>query len=379
MEVRCGKCNKLFRVSDDKITGIGIRFSCTRCGEYVRITQADFQKYTSSRSTAPALDQFQPKPGPPAVLFSETEGPGSSEAAPKVDEAMTLEPAASSDHEEAREEQAPPFVEPEPVAPAGASEQAVEMRPEPLMSIRSETKPPAPAEPQPQPQEEQELSLSSAPAGEPIAPKMEASPPASSKISPDVERLISEPVYSAAPSRSGRKVLVLFGLLIIFGLAGYGAVIYLHSSPQQKTERAAHEVVSNEGLQIVNPVGAIDANGDLIVTGVIENAMDKERNAWYVVLEVYDAQGAVLSKIRLLNGNQIYNRRDYDILAKRGANVQELKKNLLQERGIVVPPKGAANFEARYLQPPAGIASFIAQVLPFDREQLKKEIAETIK
>jgi hypothetical protein len=98
-----------------------------------------------------------------------------------------------------------------------------------------------------------------------------------------------------------------------------------------------------------------------------------------VVLEVYDAQGAVLSKIRLLNGNQIYNQRDYDILAKRGANVQELKAKILQGKGLVIPPKGRVNFEMRYLQPPLGIVSFVAQVVPFDRVQLNKEIAEEIR
>lgn len=174
-------------------------------------------------------------------------------------------------------------------------------------------------------------------------------------------------------------MLVLFGTLIVLGLAGYGVFVYLQPAPQKQVEEPAHEVTSIEGLQIANPVGAMDANGDLLVSGVIENSADKERTAWYVVVEVFDAQGAVLSKIRLLNGNQIYSRRDYDILAKRGANVQELKAKILQQQGIVIPPKGRANFEARYVQPPAGIASFVAQVVPFDRVQLYKEIAEEIK
>ena len=39
MDIRCGKCNKLFRVSDDKITGKGIKFACSRCGEAVKITR----------------------------------------------------------------------------------------------------------------------------------------------------------------------------------------------------------------------------------------------------------------------------------------------------------------------------------------------------
>lgn len=183
----------------------------------------------------------------------------------------------------------------------------------------------------------------------------------------------------STPSHSGRLVLILFGTLIVLGLAGYGVFVYLQPSPQKKVEAPAREITSIEGLQIVNPVGAVDASGDLIVTGVIENAADRERTAWYVVLEVYDAQGAVLSRLRLLNGNQIYSRRDFDILAKRGANVQELKAKLLQQKDVVIPPKGRVNFEMRFVQPPAGISNFVAQVLPFDRVQLDKEIAEEIK
>jgi len=164
-------------------------------------------------------------------------------------------------------------------------------------------------------------------------------------------------------------------------LAGYGIFEYLQSYPlypQKKAQEPAHELTSIEGLQIVNPSGAMDANGDLLVTGIIENDADKERADWYVVLEVYDVQGVVLSKIRLLNGNQIFSQRDYDILAKRGANVQELKA-MLQGKGLAIQPKGRLNFEVRYLQPPPGIASFVAQVVPFDRVQLNEEIAEGIR
>jgi hypothetical protein len=106
--------------------------------------------------------------------------------------------------------------------------------------------------------------------------------------------------------------------------------------------------------------------------------VDKERTAWYVVTEIYNAQGVVLSKIRLLNGKQIYSPSDYDILARRGVNIQELKAKNLQDKGVVIPPKGTVNFEVRCLQPPAGIASFVAQAQSFDPVQLQKEIAEEI-
>jgi len=387
MEVRCGACNKLFRVSDDKITGRGIKFPCTRCGEYVRITQEDFQTYTLSRSTVSVPDLIKPQPGPAtAPLSPETGGPVFKETDPLAGESMIFEPAASSTHEDMREEKAPPFIEPvrSESAPLMEREPTVEPKPEPLMLLKPKAEPPV--EPQPEPRQEPEplmaLETKAAPSpvssAQPSKPKTEIHRPAAPTVSPAAERTVMEPVYPTTPSRSGRMILVLFGTLIILGLAGYGAFVYLQSSPQKKAQDAAHEMISNEGLQIVNPAGTVDANGDLLVTGVIENATEKERTAWYVVLEVYDAQGAVLSKIRLLNGNQLYSRRDYDILAKRGVNVQDLKTKVLMEKGLVIPPKGSVNFEARYLQPLPGIASFVAQVVPFDRVQLSKEIAEDI-
>jgi hypothetical protein len=80
-----------------------------------------------------------------------------------------------------------------------------------------------------------------------------------------------------------------------------------------------------------------------------------------------------------LNGKQLYTRSDYDILAKRGENIQELKAGTLQDKGVAIPPKGNVAFEIRYLQPPAGIASFNAILQPFDPARLSNEIAEEAK
>jgi hypothetical protein len=171
--------------------------------------------------------------------------------------------------------------------------------------------------------------------------------------------------------------MVLLVTLIIAGLVACGIYFYLQSSPAppQKGKEAVHEMTSIEGLQIVNPAGSMDANGDLLISGVIENSTVKEKTSWYVLAVVNDAQGTELTKIRILNGKQIYTRRDYDILAGRGINVQELKTESLQEKGVVIPPMGSVKFEVRYLQPAPGIASFHTQVLPVDPVQLNKEIA----
>jgi phage FluMu protein Com len=341
MEVRCGKCNKLFRVSDDKITGTGIKFVCTRCSEYVKITREEFEHYTLSKSVIPSLDIPAPKPAAePAPA-----GPPPAQPAP--------EPVRESMPEAKTESQ--PDLMPAP-APQPTTEPAAVNK-----SIPEPVRPAAPAAP---------------PSGQtsaPTAPKKEHARPAA-----PVERKTVIAAPPAVPSRSGNLFIVLIVALILSGLAGYGVYAYLTSSSKHGKE-TAQETSSIEGLRISNVAGSMDANGDLVITGVVENTLDQEKTAWYVVVEVYDAQGTVLNKIRLLNGKQLYTRRDYEILAKRGVNIQDLKAKTLQEQGVVILPKSSVTFEMRYVQPPIGIASFNATLQPFDPVRLFKEIAEDLK
>jgi hypothetical protein len=214
-------------------------------------------------------------------------------------------------------------------------------------------------------------------------PKKEYASPVATAAPPAVERVVKGSIPASTPSRSGQMILVLVVTLIIVGLAAYGIHFYLQETPPTPSylpgkREVPRETVSIEGLQVANVVGSVQANGDLFISGIIQNTTEKERTSWYVVAEVYNAQGAILSKIRLLNGKQIYSRRDYDILAGRGVNVQELQAKNVQNMGVIIPPKGTVSFEIRYLQPSAGIASFVAQALPFDPVQLQKEIAGEI-
>jgi predicted Zn finger-like uncharacterized protein len=364
MEVRCKKCNKLFRVSDDKITGTGIKFPCTRCGDYVRITRDDFEHYTLSRGAeAVPADLFEQKPtSAESPLWPETA------AVPSGHESPDLNLAAQAPRESVSEEKPPVFVEPEHLTPASAAktESFVEPKSESLTQVKPSDQPPA------EPQSEQRSEPKPTSPVQPSVPLKESTRPAAP---PAMERIVIEPIPPSKRSPSG--LMLLFVTLIIAGLVAGGIYFYLQPSPAspQKGKEAVHEMTSIEGLQIVNPAGSMEANGDLLISGVIENSTAKEKTSWYVLAVVNDAQGAELIKIGILNGKQIYTRRDYDILAGRGVNVQELKMKSLQEKGVVIPPMGSVKFEVRYLQPAPGIASFHTQVLPVDPVQLHKEIA----
>ncbi len=484
MEIRCGGCNKLFRVSDDKITGKGVKFACTRCGEYVKITREDFDNYALSQTAVTALDQFESKakhaamqaPGTEAKhaeetaavqpsVVSEASHAESMPVAPKTpdvpvsaapdflqeqttvppselsvfdeqplqaDTGHVLEPEPVAAEEtklfelqreenkdykqetraEAKEEPKPepeqnpvPIPEPEPVS---KKEQTPEPMPVPKPEPKLGPKPVSKPEPQPEPKPTAKSDLKPQPAPElKVAPTMPARPEpkpagplrpepvrkaaagiaASAGMSVPVKKEPARPAASAPPvtvigasptqpSHSGRIVLVIS--IIVIMLAGAGVFYYLRSS-QRTVSDSTSTMTSIMGLRILSAAGSMEPNGDLLIAGEIENATDREQRAWYIVVDVFDASGTVINKLRLVNGKQFFTRNDYDIMARRGMNVKELKAQALAQQGAVIPPKGKVPFEIRYLQPPIGVASFNTTLQPFDPIRMYKDMADEAK
>lgn len=361
MEIRCGSCNKLFRVADEKITGAGIKFACTRCGNYVKITRQDFEQYNLSKTAAPVPPAFEPAAPTATFETAKTEATAGYEPTVAVPEKVPehpLPPAAETPHIEPASP-AKPTTAPEPehiLHPEAAGKQGQEAKP--ATAPRTESLHPS----------------------TPAASRPEQIPSALRPASTGVEVISAG---SPATASSGKKYLILVLLLVIlcgaafFILRSAGYNVFRFTQPASKgAEVVTKAMISPEGLQITSASGSLDQNQDLIISGMVENTTDKERPAWYVVVHVYDAQGAVIMHGRILNGKQLYTKRDYEILAKRGVNVQELKAKNLQDPGIVIPPKGSVRFELRFMEPPVGISSFNAMLQPFDPEQLFKEMAE---
>jgi len=486
MEVRCGGCNKLFRIPDEKITGKGIKFSCTRCHETVKVTREEFERYTLPKSSAAVLDRIEEKTKPAAV-----QAPTEEKAVPVEPDSVAtaedhIEPAAPVSQFEAqtqpaeeypqmpettavpeqkefehgtssvsaipREEQSLPAAEREPsfehvTAPEPASEpvqppepSASEFQPEQVQqaeSSRAELTSEKESEPaietkvklerieekiisseqkqesQPQQQEpvmvpEQSPTAEPAPVLKPAVPEPIVEAPRQEKEQkPEPERqtrqakashgslvtpaipkhepapyatsptIRSVPVAPETPSRSVNRFLVYTVILVIIGMIGYGVYTYM-GHKTQKREDLLKELSSTEGLHISSASGNIDSNGDLLIKCVIENSLDRERPVWYVVVDIYSAQGSLLGRIRSINGKQMYTQRDYDILSKRGMNIQELKAKNLEDQGVTIPPKGSVTFELKYVQPLSGAASVTATVSPFDPIRMFKELAEEI-
>jgi outer membrane biosynthesis protein TonB len=362
MEIRCGSCNKLFRVADEKITGSGIKFACTRCGEYVKITREDFERYNLAKAAAPVPPTLEPT-APAAILETAQPEATGRESAPVVPPVKGPEPPVPPAAEAPYAEPALPVTKPAPGPEPGHM-----IHPGPEEKQIPEAKPVVESKPEP-------LRPTA-----PSASRPERAPSPARPATTAAEIIAAEPLARAS---SGKKYLILVLLLFVLGAAaffilraaGYNVFRFTRSASKEAAV-ATKAMTSPEGLQIASASGSLDQNQDLIISGVIENTTDKEKAAWYVVVDVYDAQGTVLMRARMLNGKQLYTKKDYEVLAKRGVDVQELKTKGLQDPGVVIPPKGSVRFEIRFMEPPIGIASFNATLQPFDPEQLFKEIAE---
>jgi curved DNA-binding protein CbpA len=169
----------------------------------------------------------------------------------------------------------------------------------------------------------------------------------------------------------GKKFFNL--ILLFFILYAEGMAYIIHAAASRDGEMVKG-VTSPEGLQVTSVSGSVDANQDFIVSGVIENTTDQERPDWYLVIDVYDARGTVLDSEKMWNGKQLYTKKDYEVLAKRQVNVQELREKNLHEPGVVIPPRGTVHFEIRFIEWPSNIARFNATLKPFDPIRLYKEV-----
>ncbi len=429
MDVRCTGCNKLFRVSDDKIIGSGVKFTCTRCHKTVKITREEFEQHKLAEdaalllasvapkplktSAAPSLSEPEPFALPPdlpagtddsspfdlsdpataaASLSAQAAGEQEGEIAGLFDEPVRPEPApvAAEPEKPVPLQTASPVSLSEPsgkesihTAPAAkpekAGQAAIETRPEPVVSTATQPKPAVPAmaaEPKASALHKEDIKTTPKPS------PASATPEAAASLSKLLEKEGTGPapaVFDAAPearsSGLGRMILILAVVLLAAGAAFYGVQFYLGRESGQTTQTPVR-TTSPEGLQIVNPSAGFDsAKGDLVITGTVENTTDTPKPAWLIVVEVYDAQNALIAKARLLNGKQLYTKRDLDILVKRGADIDALKAKST-DPAVTIPPKGSVNFEIRILEAPPGVSSFNPVLQPYDPIQIYKELAE---
>jgi predicted Zn finger-like uncharacterized protein len=316
MEIRCGSCSKLFRVADDKITGSGIKFKCTRCGEYVKITREDFERYNLSKAAAPGFPSLEPAApatatfgttqpevtgrepmpevppvtGPEPVIPPAVESPYTEPASPTTKPTSEPEPwnIPPTEQPEATVQEtapeAPPVTVPEqPEAPIVAASYAEELAslmatPEPGHGTQAES-----AE-KPM-QEEKEAGVFKPDAPQPSAPSISGTERLTAPARPTAT---AADVIAAAPlarPSSGKKYLIIALSVIILAVAAFfilraaGYNVFHFTRSASKTEQATKVMTSPEGLQITSAQGSLDQNHDLVVSGMVSNTTDKEKAA----------------------------------------------------------------------------------------------------
>jgi hypothetical protein len=172
---------------------------------------------------------------------------------------------------------------------------------------------------------------------------------------------------------SGKKYIILIFLFFVLSAAGYG--VFLYMQPDSMDAREVFKgLISPDGLRIASVSRSVDENHDFLIEGAIENTTNREWSDWYVVVDVYGSQGAILDSARMWNGKQLFTTKDYEILAKRGVDVKQLRTKNLYEPGVVIPPRGTVHFEIRFMELSNTISGFNATLQPFDPGRLYKEI-----
>jgi hypothetical protein len=190
-----------------------------------------------------------------------------------------------------------------------------------------------------------------------------------------------EETFSASLSGLEKTGLGISLVVILFALYVEGTLTSKMEMASQATRQQLREYqqqISPDGLNVMNARGYVDpASGDLVVTGTIQNTTDTQKPGWYLEIEVYDSGQTLLALIRMVSGVQIFSQRDYDILSRRGMNIDDVKAKMATAvRTAVIPGRGSVPFETRLLAPPAGIASFLPYLRTFDPAEVFGDMTE---
>ena len=181
--------------------------------------------------------------------------------------------------------------------------------------------------------------------------------------------------------------LAISALVVLASLYADGSLTGRMEKIQQDTAQKLQQLrqlMTPEGLTVVNASGHIDpANGDLVVSGTVQNTLDRNKQGWYLVVDVYDGNQKVITQMKMVNGAQAFSRRDIEILVKRGAKVDELVKRLIrsatQLEGGAIPAKGSVQFELRLPEPSANAAGFLPVLRSFDPIVTLNELTADLK
>lgn len=176
-----------------------------------------------------------------------------------------------------------------------------------------------------------------------------------------------------------RQMLFLFPFALIMTFMSYGEIMDVVKRRElsifgKQVEKEHVERDLPEGLKVISPEANMDKNGDLIITGLVNNSSTINKS-WFLIADVYGADNTVLARGRVINGRQIYSPNEYEILTKK----RNIPPAALQHHEQILMPKNSADFEMRIIEPPAGIKDFTLTLQPVNYDQLASEDLAYIK
>jgi hypothetical protein len=174
------------------------------------------------------------------------------------------------------------------------------------------------------------------------------------------------------PLTQGYTILVIFGALIAFiMLAGEGLIVwdrYGHVVSSRKDTLAALKRDSTADLLVLDLVGRMQVNGDLLITGSVNNTSDVQKS-WVLVATLYDADNKPVKYCQMVNGKQLLMSSDYEILVRK----RNLPDAAYSPQEWMLMPGSTANFEMRIVDPPKAAASFLVDLKPVNYNELAME------
>jgi hypothetical protein len=148
----------------------------------------------------------------------------------------------------------------------------------------------------------------------------------------------------------------------------------LSQSARQEASRGR----SSEGLVLRELQESINATGDLVIRGAIENTTKTDKAGWIAIAELTAEDGRVLRRATVINGLQMLNIDDLEILRKRGMPLSPL--NLSEVQGYYVLKAGTSlPLKVIFYSPPEKYGQSGITLRDLDPKTVEKIISESLR
>lgn len=147
----------------------------------------------------------------------------------------------------------------------------------------------------------------------------------------------------------------------------------LGRSPRQQ----ALKPLSSEGLVLRDLEESVNVTGDLVIRGTLENTTKADKAGWIAVAELFAEDGQVLRHATLINGLQMLNISDLEVLKKRGNPISP--PNLSEVKGYyVLKPGSPVRFKVLFYGPPVKYKECSVTLKDLNQKTVQEITAESL-